>query len=138
MASRLNPYLGFRDDAREAMDSYQAVFGGELARSTFVELGASEDPAEKDRIMRAMLTTPSGFTLMAADTPAGMTHDPGDAYSVSPSGDAASADELRGYGDRLSEGGQVRVPLEKAPWGDTFGLCTDRFGVPWMVNIASS
>ena len=138
MASRLNPYLSFRDNAREAMDFYHAVFGGELTRSTFGEFGMSEDPALKDKIMHAMLTTPSGFTLMAADTPPGMDHEPGDAYSVSLSGDAASADELRGYWDMLAEGGQVRVPLEKAPWGDTFGMCTDRFGVPWMVNIAGS
>ena len=45
-------------------------------------------------------------------------------------------DRLRGWWDALSAGGTVGVPLEKAPWGDSFGMCTDRFGVAWMVNIA--
>ena len=138
MTIRLNPYLGFRDTAREAMDFYHAVFGGELTRSTFAEFGASQNPAEDDKVMHSMLTTPSGFTLMAADTPDGMSYQPGDNYSISLSGDASAEDELRGYWDRLAEGGQVTMPLEKAPWGDTFGMCTDRFGVAWMVNIAGS
>jgi PhnB protein len=134
MTSRLNPYLGFRDNASEAMDFYQSVFGGQLDKSTFGELQASEDPAEKDKIMHAMLTTDSGFTLMGADTPSSMPYNRGDNYSVSLSGDAE--DELRGYWDKLSDGGQVTVPLEKAPWGDSFGMCTDRFGVSWLVNIS--
>jgi PhnB protein len=134
MTSRLNPYLGFRDNASEAMDFYQSVFGGQLDKSTFGEFQASEDPAEKDKIMHAMLTTDSGFTLMAADTPSSMPYNPGDNYSVSLSGD--SEEELRGYWERLSDGGTVTVPLEKAPWGDSFGMCTDRFGVSWLVNIS--
>ena len=50
MSARLNPYLGFRDNARAAMDFYQSVFGGELTRSTFGEFHASEDPAEQDKV----------------------------------------------------------------------------------------
>ena len=134
MTTRLNPYLGFRDNASEAMDFYQSVFGGQLDKSTFAEFQASEDPAEKDKIMHAMLTTDSGFTLMAADTPASMPYNPGDNYSVSLSGD--SDEELRGYWEKLSDGGTVTVPLEKAPWGDSFGMCTDKFGVSWLVNIS--
>ena len=52
---------------------------------------------------------------------------------MSLSGD--DADELRGYWEKLSDGGTVSVPLEKQMWGDEFGMCTDRFGVAWMVNI---
>jgi PhnB protein len=134
MTSRLNPYLGFRDNASEAMDFYQSIFGGQLDKSTFAELQASEDPAERDKIMHSMLTTDSGFTLMGADTPSSMPFNPGDNYSVSLSGD--DEDELRGYWEKLSDGGNVTVPLEKAPWGDSFGMCTDRFGVRWLVNIS--
>jgi PhnB protein len=134
MTSRLNPYLGFRDSASEAMDFYQSVFGGQLDKSTFEEFQASEDPAEKDKIMHSMLTTDSGFTLMAADTPGSMPYNPGDNYSVSLSGD--DEEELRGYWEKLSDGANVTVPLEKAPWGDSFGMCTDRFGVSWLVNIS--
>ncbi|GAA4355946.1 VOC family protein [Angustibacter luteus] len=134
MSHRLNPYLGFRDNAREAMEFYQSVLGGELTLSTFGEMQASEDPAEQDKVMHSMLETPAGLTLMAADTPNHMEYTPGTAISVSLSGDDDA--ELRRYWDGLSAGGTVAVPLEQAPWGDSFGMCTDRFGVAWLVNIA--
>ncbi len=136
MSTRLNPYLGFRDTARQAMDFYQSVFGGELTRSTFAELHASEDPADQDKIMHSMLTTEGGLTLMAADTPNSMGYTPGTSHSISLSGEDEA--ELRGYWDKLSDGATVTVPLEKAPWGDTFGMCTDKYGVAWLVNIAGA
>ena len=132
MASRLNPYISFAGNARQAMEFYQSVFGGELALNTFGQYG-QEGTEYADQIMHAMLETPSGFTLMASDTPPGMSHNPGDNITVSLSGD--DAEELRGYWQRLSEGGTVSVPLEKQMWGDEFGQCTDRFGISWMVNI---
>ena len=136
MTIRLNPYLGFRDNAREAMDFYQSVFGGELTRSTFAEFQASEDPAEQDKIMHSMLEAPNGVTFMAADTPNGMEHVPGRNVSMSLSGEDEA--ELRGYFDKLVEGGTIEMPLEKAPWGDTFGMLTDRFGIRWMVNVSAA
>ena len=99
MPTMLNPYLGFRDTAREAMEFYQSVFGGELMLSTFAEMHASEDPAEQDKIMHGMLTSPSGLVLMGADTPNSMDYTPGDNFSVSLSGDDEA--ELRGYWDEL-------------------------------------
>src|SRR5687768_9440353 len=107
MPTRLNPYLGFRDNAREAMTYYQSVFGGELTMSTFGEYQASEDPGEQDKIMHAMLTSDSGMVLMGADTPNGMNYNPGDNFSVSLSGEDEA--ELRGYWDRLSADGTVTV-----------------------------
>jgi PhnB protein len=83
--------------------------------------------------MHAQLESPNGFTLMAADTPPGMAHDPGNNIAISLSG--TDADELRGYWEKLSAGGSVSVPLEKQMWGDEFGMCADRFGIGWMVNI---
>jgi PhnB protein len=134
MTTRLNPYLSFRDTARDAMDFYQSVFGGELTRSTFGEFHASDDPAEQDKIMHSQLLTDNGLTLMAADTPNSMDYTVGTNYSVSLSGEDEA--ELRGYWDQLSDGGAVNMPLNQAPWGDTFGMCVDRFGVTWLVNIA--
>lgn len=136
MATRLNPYLGFRDTARQAMEFYQSVFGGELTLSTFGEFHASEDPAEQDKIMHGMVTSPGGLVLMGADTPSSMPYNPGDNFSVSLSGEDET--ELRGYWDKLVDGGSVTVPMEKAPWGDIFGMCTDRFGVSWLVNVAGA
>ena len=136
MTTRLNPYLNFRDTTRQAMEFYQAALGGELTMSTFGEHHASEEPAEQDKIMHAHLETPGGLMLMASDTPSSMELTPGNNFAVSLSGDDEA--ELRGYWDKLSEGGTTVMPLEKAPWGDTFGMCIDRFGTSWMVNIAGS
>ncbi|MER5297055.1 VOC family protein [Streptomyces pharetrae] len=135
MPSRLNPYLSFDGDARQAMEFYKEVFGGTLTLSTFGEFGRP-DAAEADKIMHGMLETPAGFTLMGADTPPGMEYTPGSAFAVSLSGDDAA--ELRGYWEKLSADASVSVPLEKQMWGDVFGMCTDRFGVPWMVDITEA
>ena len=136
MTLRLNPYISFRDQAREAMTFYQTVFGGELTMSTFAEMHASEDPAEGDKIMHSQLEGDHGLDLMAADTPNSMDFSPGNTMSVSLSGDEDGP--LRGYWEKLSSSGTVTVPLEKAPWGDSFGMCTDAYGVAWLVNIAGS
>jgi PhnB protein len=132
MTSRLNPYLAFNGNAREAMEFYRSVFGGELTVSTFGEFGAP-DAAIADKTMHAMLVTGAGYTLMASDTPPGMDFNPGNTITVSLSGD--DADGLRTYWEKLSDGGSIAMPLEKQVWGDEFGQCTDKFGVPWMINI---
>jgi PhnB protein len=134
MNTQLNPYLSFKDNARQAMEFYQGVFGGKLDISTFGEFHASEDPAESDKVMHAMLTSDKGLVFMAADTPNGMEFTPGNNFSMSLSGDNET--ELRGFFDAISAGGSVTMPLEKAPWGDTFGMCKDKFGINWMVNIS--
>jgi PhnB protein len=133
MASTLNPYLSFRDDARAAMEFYKDALGGELTISTFGEYGDSSAP-EANLVMHAQLTTPDGFTLMGSDTPPGMDYSGGGGFSISLSGDDEG--DLRGYYDKLAEGGTVMMPLEKQMWGDVFGMLTDKFGVNWMVNIA--
>jgi PhnB protein len=132
MASRLNPYISFDGNAREAMEFYKQVLGGSLTMSTFGEFGTPEGPGA-DKIMHAQLESPSGFTLMASDTPPGMEYKPGDNISISLSGD--DADELRGYWDKLASNGTVTMPLEKQMWGDEFGQCMDQFGITWLVNI---
>ena len=132
MASRLNPYISFDNSARQAMEFYRGVFGGNLTMNTFGEFGQADSP-DADKIMHSQLDTDNGFTLMASDTPAGMQRNPGDTITVSLSGE--DADELRGYWEKLSDGGNVTMPLEKQMWGDEFGMCVDRFGIPWMVNI---
>jgi PhnB protein len=134
MPSRLNPYLSFNGQAREAMDFYRDIFGGELTTSTYAEGGMSQGADDADRIMHAQLDAPNGLTLMASDTPPSMEHREPAGVSLSLSGDDDA--ELTGYWQKLSEGGTVAMPLEAAPWGDKFGMLTDRFGVPWMVNIA--
>jgi PhnB protein len=135
VTSRLNPYISFSDTARQALEFYRGVFGGDLALSTFGEAGAADGP-DADKIMHGQLETPAGYTLMAADTPAGMDRTVGTTMSISLSGD--DAEELRGYFSKLSDGGAVTMPLEMQMWGDEFGMCVDPFGTAWMVNITRS
>jgi len=134
MTSRLNPYISFGDNARQALEFYKDVFGGDLNISTFGEYGQQE---AADLVMHGQLDSPSGYTIMAADTPPSMERREGSAITVSLSGD--DTDELHGYWDKLSgNGGSVTMPLEKQMWGDEFGMCTDQFGVDWMVNVAGA
>jgi len=135
MTVRLNPYLSFQDNAREAMTFYQSILGGDLTVSTFADLQGSADPAEADKVMHSQLETSDGLVLMGADTPGGMEYRPQAGVSVSLSGDDEA--KLRGCWERLSEGGTVIMPFEEAPWGATFGMCVDRFGTSWMVNVAT-
>ena len=132
----LNPYLNFPDaTARQAMEHYQSVLGGELNVMTFGDMGTEGPMATQ--VMHAQLETPSGFTLMGADAPPEMVQVTfGDNVSVSLSGGPQDAEQLRGWFAGLSEGGQVKQPLEAAPWGDEFGMFVDRFGINWLVNIA--
>ena len=134
MQSKLNPYLNFRDSARQAMEFYHTVFGGKLAVSTFKDFGVSQDPGEDDKIMHSMLEADNGITFMAADTPNYMSYSQGTDMHMSLSGDNDA--ELRGYFEKLAADGTIVQPLVAAPWGDTFGAVNDKFGVKWMVNIA--
>jgi len=132
VTSRLNPYISFTDNARQALEFYQDVFGGSVVLNTFGEYGAPDSP-DADKIMHGQLENDRGFTLMVADTPEGMAHTPGNNITISLSGDDGT--DLHGYWDKLADGGTVTMPLEKQMWGDEFGMCIDKFGVPWMVNI---
>ena len=132
MPSQLNPYLTFDGNAREAVDFYATVLGGTPTVMTFGDMG-TEDPALRDKVMHARLESPAG-TLMASDTAPGAPFTPGDTMTMSLSGD--DVEQLRGWFAGLAEGGQVTMPLAVQMWGDEFGMLTDRYGVPWMVNIA--
>jgi len=134
MQSKLNPYISFRGNAREAMEFYQSVFGGKLDTTTFGEGGMTDHQAVPEQIMHAMLVADNGITLMGADTPDGMEYKEGSNISISLSGD--NEEELSDYFNKLAEGGTIAQPLTKAPWGDTFGMVSDKFGTFWMVNIA--
>ena len=135
MSTRLNPYLAFNGNARQAMEFYAGVFGGRLAFNTFTEFG-TEDSPDADRIMHGILETDAGYTIMAGDVTGDMQYRPMAGCSVSLSGD--DSDLLRGYWEKLSASGTTTMPLQKQVWGDEFGMCVDKFGVAWMVNISQS
>jgi PhnB protein len=135
MVTRLNPYITFAGNAREAMEFYQSVFGGELDVSTWGEMPdmPGNSPAMHDKLMHSMLTVSDSVTIMGADMPdsPGPKDSP---ISVSLSGEDEA--ELRGWWDKLSVDAEITAPFGKAPWGDIFGMCVDKFGVHWMVNVA--
>jgi PhnB protein len=133
MTSQLNPYLTFNGNAREAMEFYHSVFGGQLRINTFGEFGSSA-PAIADKVMHAMLTTDQGYILMASDIAPGMPYNPGNTITCSLSGDPGEG--LEQAWEKLSDGGTITMSFEKQVWGDVYGMCVDKFGIPWMVDIA--
>jgi PhnB protein len=135
VTANLNPYLNFRGTAREAMTFYRAVLGGELRVSSFTDFGMPVAEGEGDLVMHSQLEGPDGLLLMGADVPSHLPYAAGqNTFSVSLSGDDEAT--LTRWFTGLSEGATVTQPLEKAPWGDSFGMLTDRFGVSWLVNIS--
>ena len=133
MTSRLNPYLNFDGTARQALEFYQGVFGGGLTLSTFGDMGMADSP-DAGKIMHGQLETDAGYTIMASDVPGHMEFHAPAGFSVSLSGD--DGDALRGYFEQLAAGGTTGMPLQKQVWGDEFGMCTDKFGISWLVNIS--
>lgn len=133
MGSQLNPYIAFNGNARQALEFYQDVLGGELELGTYGDFGSPEGPnADADTIMHARLDTPDGFTVMAWDVPVRVPFNPGTNVALYLGGDDP---KLRDYFTKLSEGGTVTLPLAKQSWGDEAGTVVDRFGITWMVNI---
>ena len=133
MSSRLNPYLVFDGNARQALEFYASVFGGKLTLYTFGEFGAADSP-DAEKVFHGRLENDAGYTIMAGDATGETPYLPAAGFSVSVSGD--DADLLRGYWERLATGGTITKPMQEQVWGDEFGMCTDEFGVSWMVNIS--
>lgn len=129
----LNPYLSFKDNAREALEFYRSVFGGELVISTFGEFPGMVEPAENDLVMHGQLTGEDGLTLMGSDTPAHMDFAPPSNIALSISGDDEAT--LERYWNALAEGGTVTMPFDTPPWGGRFGMLVDKYGFSWMVAV---
>ncbi len=131
MATKLNPYLTFAGKARSALEFYATVFGGEPTMQTYQEMGMATRPEQGAQIMHGQLITPDGLTLMASDDPEGTAE--GKNVSIAISGEDETS--LTGYFEKLAEGGMTVVPMARQMWGDMFGMCFDKFGIRWMVNI---
>ena len=134
MASRLNPYISFGDTARSAME---VLPPGVRWRPAPEHLRGDGHPG---RLPRRRQDHARAARDRARLHPHGRRHPvrhgppPGRHGRDQPQA-ANDADDLRRYWEKLSDGGQVTVPLEKQMWGDEFGACIDRFGVSWMVDI---
>jgi PhnB protein len=134
MSADVTTYLNFRGTAREALTFYRSVFGGELRINSFRDFGMPVAEEELDLVMHGQLDVDGKPLIMGSDVPSHMSFRAGEhTFSVSLSGDDEAT--LSGWFAALSEGATVTQPLEKAPWGDSFGMLDDRFGVAWLVNI---
>lgn len=135
MAVKLNSYIMFNGNAKEAIEFYKSVFGGEVYSDTYGSFADKmpSDPADADKIMHAYLKGDNGIELMVSDVATGMEFPTGAQIQLTLNGDDETI--LRGYWDKLVEGGNVALPLEEAPWGDKFGVLIDKFGINWMVDI---
>ncbi|MFI6787974.1 VOC family protein [Nonomuraea sp. NPDC050383] len=129
-------HLNFRGDARAALEFYQSVFGGHLSVVTYKDAGNPQDAAEADQVMWGQVVSDRGFHVMAYDVPSRLPWDRGEnSFFLSVRGD--SAEEITAYWERLSEGASIAQPLGPAQWAPLYGMLTDRFGVVWVVDVAS-
>ena len=132
----LDPYLMFDGAAKEVMQFYHGIFGGELTMMTYGETFPDTPTEYKDRIMHASLKN-DFFSVMASDTPPQMTPATvGNNINLCLVG--SDLEQLTTYFNKLAEGGKINMPLEKQFWGDTFGTLTDKYGIPWMVDVGPS
>jgi len=130
---QINPYVTFNGKCREAFDFYAKVLGGNITFSmTWGEMpGADQFPKETHNLIMHATLTVGDHILMGADAPPGRYHEPkGTNVSIQVK-DRAEGERIF---KALAEGGNVTMPFEKTFWSSGFGMCVDRFGIPWMVN----
>ena len=128
---KLEVYLFFPGNCKEAMDFYKGVFGGEVFVQTFDEVPGEKPANSAGKVMHASLTS-DDVHIMASDS---TEHDHFEISAVSLSLSGTDEAKLRGFFDKLAEGGKVTMPIEKQSWGALFGSLTDKYGFDWMVNI---
>ncbi|GAB3152789.1 VOC family protein [Micromonospora sonneratiae] len=134
MAINVTPHLNFRGNAREALEFYQTVFGGELVIASYADMG-NTDPATADHVTWGQVAADNGFRIMAYDVYPNLPWDRGqNPFFVSVRG--TDPEELQGYWERLADGATVRQPIGPSPWAPLYGQLTDRFGVTWVLDIA--
>ena len=136
MSINVTNHLNFRGDARAALKFYQSVFGGDLAIVTYQDAHHVQDPSEADQVMWGQVAAANGFRVMAYDVPSRTPWNPGEIpFFVSVRGDAA--DEITRYWEKLSEGATIAQPLAPSGWTPLYGMLKDRFGVTWVLDVAT-
>jgi PhnB protein len=136
MTVSVTNHLNFRGDARAALEFYQSVFGGEIAIVTYKDAHSVQAPAEADQVMWGQVAARNGFRVMAYDVPSRLPWDEGkNAFFVSVRGD--SADEITALWEKLSAGATITQPLAPSGWSPLYGMLKDRFGITWVVDIAT-
>jgi PhnB protein len=128
-------HINLRGTARQALEFYQSVFGGQMAMITYQDAGNVQDPSDADHIMWGQVDSANGLRVMAYDVPVATPWNQGEnAFFVSLRGDAE--EEVALLWKKLSDGAAILRPLEKAQWSPLYGMLKDRFGVVWVLDVA--
>ena len=136
MSINVTNHLNFRGDARAALEFYQSVFGGDLVVVTYQDAHHVQEPTEAHQVMWGQVAAANGFRVMAYDVPSRTPWNPGEIpFFVSVRGDAA--DEITRYWEKLSEGATIAQPLAPSGWTPLYGMLKDRFGVTWVLDVAT-
>jgi PhnB protein len=136
MSITTTTHLNFRGEAREALEFYQSVFGGDLAAVTYKDAGAVQEESEADQVMWGQVLAGNGFHVMAYDVPSRMAHQRGEnSFFVSVRGE--TVEEVTGYWEKLSDGATIVIPMGPAGWAPAYGMLKDRFAVVWVIDVAS-
>ncbi|WP_422014805.1 VOC family protein [Roseateles sp.] len=131
------PHINLRGQAREALQFYQSVFGGEITAMTYRDAHAVRDPQDADRVMWGQVRAADGFQVMAYDVPTDTAWQSGEhAYFICAG--CSTADEATSRWARLSAGASILQPLVPAPWAPLYGMLKDKFGVIWVVNVSAA
>lgn len=143
-------HLNFRGDARAALTFYHSVFGGEIAITTYGEVGMPKDVPGAEAVVFGQVEATDGFRVMAYDIPGrsgssekstGSTHrENGTTVTDQPffvSVRGETLDEVQGYWAGLSAGASIVEPLAASPWSPGFGMLTDAFGVTWVLDVSA-
>ena len=136
MTIHITNHLNFRGDARAALEFYQSVFGGDLVIVTYKDAQNVQDPSEAGLVMWGQVSSNSGFRVMAYDVPSRMSWEQGkNAFFVSVRGDLSQ--EIAGLWEKLSTGATIVQPLAPSGWSPLYGMLKDRFGITWVMDIAT-
>lgn len=141
-------HLNFRGTARQALEFYRGVFGGDVTIATYGDVGMPAGVPGSDNVVFGQVENADGLRLMAYDIP-GASEDPTATAGTTSRENgmtftdrtffqslrADSLDELTGYWDALAEGGSIVEPLASSAWSPGFGMLTDRFGVTWVLDV---
>lgn len=129
------PHLNFRGTAKDALDFYHSVFGGQLIAVTNEQAYSAEIPEEAQQIKFGQVIGENGFQIMAFDVPSSQSYDQGDkSLYVSVRGD--SADEITALWGKLAKGSTVLSDLAPSAFSPAYGMLTDSYGVTWVLDVA--
>lgn len=134
MSVRTTTHVNFRGQAREALEFYKAVFGGEITVATYADIHAVEEPDQTDQVAFGRVDAPNGFTIMAYDVQPSKGHDPGEnPFYITLQG--TDGDEIQPLWDALAAAATtILIPLAPAPFAPLYGMLADRYGVTWIVG----